>query len=139
MLAQIQLPDPNSFSSIGWIFVCLVGLVVGWNQIDDFIKRRQGKPANEELKGVADVMAQRMASVEAEQREAINRRRAMYSKIEAVQVALQAEMKKDLNQVYDEINRMRTDVAGMKSDNTHQTRHLASIEAKVDRLVERGL
>ncbi|NJL18799.1 MAG: hypothetical protein HC901_00280 [Bdellovibrionaceae bacterium] len=40
--ATTTLPDPNHFSSLGWVIVILAAIAVGANQISDFFDRRSG-------------------------------------------------------------------------------------------------
>lgn len=106
-----QLPDPSSYQAIGWILAGLVGLIVSINQIDDFIKRRQGAPPNEELKGTADVLNQRVAHLEKEAQEAMERRRKMHERIDGVQTAVREEIKNDIGDVYQKIDDTRRELA----------------------------
>lgn len=135
MLAQ--LPDPGSFSAIGWLLAGLVALVVGINQIDDFLKRRRGQPANEELKGSADVIVARVAALEREAAEAMTRRRAMHAKIDDAEKRLREEVRKDTADLHEKINKVDRDVATLTAQNAAQNQHLAHIESKLDRLIER--
>lgn len=131
------MPDPNTFSALGWLFVALVGLVVGVNQIDDFFKRRKGSPGNEELKGGADVIAQRVAVLESDARESMNRRRAMHDKIDLAEKRLREEVRKDTADLYDKINTVAQNVAALNAKTELQNQQLARIEASVHRLAER--
>jgi chromosome segregation ATPase len=131
------MPEPTSYAAIGWILGALVGLIVAMNQIDDFIKRRRGHPGNEELKGGADVMSARLTAVEREQEQAMVRRRAMHDKIDAGQRALREEWKQDIEAIYSEINKLREGQSKLNTNDEHQNRHLAHIEGKLDRLIER--
>lgn len=132
-----MLPDPNSFSSIGWIFVCLVALVVGINQIDDFLKRRKGSPPNEELKGGADVLSQRVIALESEAKEAMTRRRAMHQKIDEAEKRLRDEVRVDTGALHEKINKVDRDVAALNAKTELQNQQLARIESSVHRLAER--
>lgn len=49
MLAQTSLPDPNNFSSIGWVIVILFALVGGANQILALVSRVSGKARPTEI------------------------------------------------------------------------------------------
>lgn len=130
------MPDPSTFSALGWLFVALVGLVVGWNQIDDFLTRRRGNPPNEELKGDANVLLQRVAALENEAKEAMTRRRAMHAKVDEMEKAIRNEVKQDTADLHEKINKVDRDVSALSAKTELQNQQLARIESYVHRLAE---
>ena len=51
MIAEViqLLPDPNSFSSIGWVFVVIVCIIAGVRQIMGLLRDMKDKPAPSEV------------------------------------------------------------------------------------------
>lgn len=43
-LAETSLPDPNSYTSIGWLLIALAGLFVAVNQVLKFVDRFKANP-----------------------------------------------------------------------------------------------
>lgn len=99
------MPDPNTFSALGWLFVALVGLVVGVNQIDDFFKRRRGSPANEELGLTAESLAQRIADLEQQRVDELKTGSERRQKIYAELKSQREDMLKLVDKIYDRIDR----------------------------------
>ena len=66
ILADI-LPDPNAFSSIGWVIVILASLAFGANAVLDLVSRARGDapaPPNGELKQSIKQLNARMKVLE---------------------------------------------------------------------------
>lgn len=96
MLAQVtnnNLPDPSLFSSIGWVCVILVCIVVGTNAVLDLWHKIQAKPTGADaLKEANEIFAEkkRLEKLELDfahykeitEREAAIRRKGIYDKID---------------------------------------------------------
>ena len=58
------LPEPSSYSAIGWLVVAGAGLFTAINQADDFFARRRSKPPTGELQLTTDGLCARLAGLE---------------------------------------------------------------------------
>lgn len=129
--------EPHTWQAIGWIAVALFGIAGGVNQIVRLVDRFKGHPPAEQLKLNADSLERRVTTLEHTAAEAMQRRRAMHEKIDAVKEEIREETKRDLGQVYDRLNTLGESVAGLHRDTTHQNTQLLRIDTKLDRLMER--
>lgn len=130
--------EPSSYQAIGWITVAIFALVGGINQVIRLVDRAKGSPPVEQLKMAGDAITHRVEKLEGSHMDGLDRRRKMHEKIESTEKRIQDETRKELNQVYGEINKLRESVAGLHRDTENQNRHLVHIESKLDRLIERG-
>ncbi len=114
-----SLPDPNSYTAVGWFIVTAAAVAAGWNQIDDLIGRKKSKPPAGELQLTATGLSHRVTKLEesyaeirselSETRTALmrdndERRQAIEHKLDA----LRAETKADLREFGAKLDRLTT-------------------------------
>lgn len=59
-----KLPEPTSYSAIGWLVVGIGALVTALNQVDAFVMRHRSQPPAGELQITADAIASRLGGME---------------------------------------------------------------------------
>lgn len=111
------LPDPNSYSAIGWLVVGLAALVGMGNQADAWLARHRSKPPAGELHIANSNLAERVERLETKDEhrarelsetckalinEGDERRRALYQKLEE----LRKEVKTDLKGLEDMVHKI---------------------------------
>ncbi len=132
------MSEPSTWQAIGWLAVALFSLAGGINQVTKLVDRWRGHPPAETLKASADELTRRVSALEENAQEAMERRRAMHGKIDAVESKVRADVKQDLGNVYERLNSVSQSIAGLARDTEHYSRQMAHIEAKLDRLIERS-
>lgn len=131
-------PNPESYQSIGWLLVSLGALMLFVERGVTFVRLLRGNPANEELNGGADVLNQRVRSLEEEARESMNRRRLMHEKIDVMEKRLREDMKHDSNQLHEKVNSVGREVASLMAKTDLQNQQLARIETNVREIARQG-
>jgi len=58
------LPEPASYTAIGWLVLSLAAIATAANQVDDFWARKKGKPPAGELHVAAAGLSQRVTKLE---------------------------------------------------------------------------
>lgn len=134
-----MLPEPTSAQSIGWLLLACGGASVALNQVWSFVQRLRGHPPAESLKADADLIRQRVANLERSDAEAAQRRRAIYQKIDEMGMSIRNELRRETSVLSEQVGELREGQTGLEHNNTHQNQHLAHIETKLDRLIERFL
>lgn len=137
------MPDPSHFSSIGWILVAIAALCATANQIDDFFKRRAGKdgdrnvgPQPFEVKAAAEYVHK--AEFERALEQNVTEHQNLFSKLGGMERGLRSEIKTDTTQLHDKINKVDKEVGSIAAGMGAQNQQLASINATVTRILERG-
>ena len=127
---------PDAVHLAGWLG-CLFFLAAGINQVFKLVDRSRGHPPPEELKGGADVIAQRVVVLENESKEGMVRRRAMHEKIDGVEKRVRDDLKRDTELIHEKVNNIAREVSGLSAKTELQNQQLARIETSVHRLAER--
>ncbi len=128
--------NPDAVQLAAWL-ACLFFVAGGVNQVMRMVDRARGHPPNEELKGGADVMSQRVASLEKEAQEAMVRRRAMHERIDGAEKRVREEVKRDTELIHEKINNVAREVSALNAKTELQNQQLQRIETSVMRLTER--
>jgi hypothetical protein len=130
------MPDPNHFSSVGWIILSLAALAMAFNQIDDFVKRRQGKdgdrmvgPQPFEIKAATEYLHKHEFVEHAKHN--TNTHNAMFSALRASEEKQAVNLKNDLAAIRSEVTEMGKQVAAIDSAMELQNQQLARIETNV--------
>ena len=128
--------DQHAWQAAGWIASAFF-LAGGINQVMRLVDRFKGNPPAEQLQINAQELARRVTALEESTTEASHQRRVMYEKVGSMKDEIRDEVKRDLGLVYDRLNKLSEGMAGLHRDTEHQTRELAHMNAKLDRLIER--
>lgn len=132
------MPSPVQLAS--WLG-CFAFLLMIVNSGMKLVDRFRGHPPVEQLDqqmrhGSIEVQ-RRLDDLEKLNAEGVGRRRAMYDKMEGIERRLSAELRENTTAIQAQIGHVREEVAALKTDTLNQNRHLAHIEAKLDREIER--
>lgn len=137
-----MMPEPTTFSSIGWLAMGLAALAVAWNQIDDWIQRRMGKDKQMEISPSPLIVtaAERFVARDdyekamlANQTEHNN----LFSKIGGVERGMRQALKADVDELHEKINRANESLAAVGKGMEFQNQRLLSISHTVERILEK--
>ncbi len=132
-----ELPDPNLASSIGWVCVILVTIIVGLRQGMGFVRDMKDKPSPGD---VSRESAERFNTKhEFHQHVAANNRdhENLFSKIGGVERGLKTAIEQQIDTVRKDLIGCVRDIAGLNKETQLQNQSLARVESKLDRLIER--
>lgn len=131
---------PNAVQLAAWLG-CLFFVIAMINASMKLVDRLRGHPPVEELdqqiRHSSIEVQRRLEALEKLNEEAVSRRRAMYAKMESSEHRLSQEVRETTKAVQEQVGHVREEVAALKTQNDNQNRHLAHIEAKLDRFIER--
>lgn len=140
--ASAQLPDPNSYASIGWLLVGLGALLVIVNQGFKMKRNFMGdppQPPNQVLGQSAQELQRRVDVLERHVDESDRRRKGLYDRIESSAAhtaskieALRVEVKDDIQGVHERINVLESEQGGLKTATDLTNQRLAQIDSKMD-------
>jgi hypothetical protein len=138
-MPEPSIPSPVQLASWLGCFAFLLMIVnSGMKLVDRFRGHPPVEQLDQQVKSGHLHTDRRLQALEAANQEAVDRRRAIYSKIDGAEKAIREEMRTSIGTFQNQIGHVREEVAGLKRDTANQNTHLAHIEAKVDRLIERG-
>ena len=137
-----RMPDPNHFSSIGWIIVGIAALCMAFNQIDDFVKRRQGRDGERtlmnvplEVKAATEFVAKHLFDKHVEHNTSTHNE--MFQTTRQIETKLREEFKEDVDALHEKTGHIAEDVAGLKAATVLQNQQLASIVATQNQILQR--
>ena len=154
MLADIvaggatTLPDPSHFSSVGWVVVILVGLVMGARAVIGLWRdlQKPSGPEQREVKMMASAVERSVfeAHVVKNEREHEN----IFSKLGGVDRGGQERLEKkfeqlrnerthDMEQLHSDLGQVSNKVSALDKMTELQNQRLAQMDTKLDRLIER--
>jgi hypothetical protein len=131
------MPESMQLASFaGIIIVSLAALAAGWNQIDDFLKRRAGKdgervisPQPFEVKAAAEFVPKK--DFEQHVRSNTERHGQLFHVIEVVKEEARKELKADTTALHEKINKVDREVGAIGEGMKFQNQQLASIQANL--------
>lgn len=130
--AAAKLPDPTSYSSIGWLVVCGVALVLGANAVDEFIGRRKDKPSP------ADVANQSAEAYQpkgdyASKRDLAEHRQSVENRLNKIDDDI-SELRKEAKQDRNDIIKAGEDRAGKLHDRIDDIlKAVAKIQGRIEK------
>lgn len=131
MLAQ--LPDPNHFSSIGWVAVILTGLILSLRAGMGFIRDLKDKPSPGEVQGEAhQTFATKIELQTFSDRHDAEIKR-LYDKREE-DLRLAAQQRKSL---HEDVQKISSGMAALTATNQLQNQTLAGVTADIKTLLSR--
>jgi len=137
---------PESFHAAalgGIIVVALAALAVGWNQIDDFLKRRAGTDQNRtigpqpfEVRATAEYVHKR--DFDSAMQKNTERHAQLFHDIGQVKDAARTELKADTADIYEKINKVDKEVGGLATAMDLQNAQLARIETTLIQILRKS-
>ena len=135
--AATTLPDPHSFSSIGWVLVILVSIITGLRQGIGFVKEIKDKPAASEVRAeVLDRFVPKEQFCAHVERNDITHEQ-IFTKIGGVERGAKSTIETQVEVVRKDLMAAGRDIAGLKVETQLQNQSLARVESKLDRVIER--
>jgi hypothetical protein len=136
------MPDPTSYSAIGWVLIAIVSLVVAINQVDDFLKRRNGKESDRTVGPQPFQVTEAKEFVHKREFEKhvehnTNRHGQLFSAIDQVKAEAAKSLKNDVGELRDKIEEVARQNAGQTSTQNLMNQRLIHMDGKIDRLIER--
>jgi hypothetical protein len=137
------MPDPSTFSSIGWILGSLAALFVAINTVDDFVRRRaQGgkeihtiEPNPLTVRQEAEYVTRRdFVAMQVEHR---RERDQLHAKLGGMERNLREEMKQDVEALHEKINNVALGVARMESESNAHGKILEQMHDDIRELMQR--
>jgi len=126
-LLLAQLPPPDSAQSIGWLALALAALIAGVNQVLKFTDRfRQHPPLHTTY------------ATKAEHAELKARVEEIGKDIKAGFEKLDQKRSNSVGNVHELVREQAESIAALKADSATHTRHLLSLEGKIDNLLRRS-
>lgn len=128
--------DPHAAQSIGWALIIVVSIVTGVNQVMKLVDRARGK----EL--VQQPVTVREATIYVRKEECMarhNESEKRFTQVERQIDDLRLERKKDTGDLHNRVTDVAREVSALAAETGVQTQRLASMDAKLDRLIERRL
>lgn len=137
------MPDPQTWSSIGWILGALVGLLVSINTVDDFFKRRANggkdihtiEPNPLTVRQEVEFVTRR--DFEALQVEHRNEREQFNARMSGMELRIREEMKKDVAELYEKINTVALGNARIESESNSHGKILGQMHDDIRELMQR--
>jgi hypothetical protein len=131
-----RMPDPTSYSAIGWVLIAIVSLVVAINQVDDFLKRRNGKESDRTVGPQPFQVTEAKEFVHKREFEKhvehnTNRHGQLFSAIDQVKAEAAESLKEDVGELRKEITDVSKQVAGIDAAMELQNQQLQRIETNL--------
>lgn len=137
MFAAETLPDPYHFSSIGWVCVVLVCIIIGVRQVVGLTRELKDKPSPGDVRH--ESAANYVAKTEFQTHVNQNTRdhENIFSKIGGVERGAKSAVEQQVEVVRRDLMKCGNDIAALQASTEMQNQSLARVEAKLDRLIER--
>lgn len=142
------MPDPNSYSSIGWLLVAVVALITGVNQVLKLVDRVKDKPAPSDL--ARDIATRFTTKEEFHTHVSLNTREHenLFKKVGGVERGageklaeelqlLRQERRGDMENIQKEVNQISNNTAALQATNSLQNQRLTSIEQDIKLVLTR--
>ena len=129
--AAAHLPDPGSAQAVGWVVIILMFLINGTAALITVLSSRssQKRVVEFEQKFAAVEDFREHNTLNREEHEAIRRN------LEGIERGMRAELKSEVNQIYEKVNKIDRDQSAIASETKHQSTDLAYLRSVVDRLL----
>lgn len=138
------MPEPTTFSSIGWILASLAALFVAIKTVDDFIRSRsQGgkeihtiEPNPLTVRQEAEYVTRR--DFEALQVEHRNEREQFNARMTGMELRIREEVKKDVAELHEKINTVALGNARIESESNSHGKILGQMHDDIRELMQRN-
>jgi len=146
--AATGLPEPSSYTAIGWAVVILFCLVGGLRQVIGLWRDFQKGPT-EKREVTISLTAVERPVFEEHVRDNRREHENLFAKVGGVERGTMAKLDKsfnelraeralDMNTIHTKTNEIGREVSGLKASNELQNQQLARMDAKIDRILERA-
>ena len=131
------MPSPSSVEVAAWIG-CLFFLVAGWNQVERFLDRRANRGATREIQP----QPLSVAKFDPPATESLCRSRHAelgqeVSRLDHELGGLRQERRADVGELQQKLSKVDREVGELRACLELNNQHLARIDAKLDRVIER--
>lgn len=137
------MPDPSTFSSIGWILASLAALFVAINTVDDFVRRRANggkdihtiEPNPLTVRQEVEFVTRR--DFEALQVEHRNEREQFNARMSGMELRIREEVKKDVAELHEKMNSVALGVARLESSDNAKEKMMSQMHDDIRELIQR--